>query len=195
MKRILTLLCVILISSVTIKAQENFIDPPRVYFGLGSGINAFTGIFGIAANVRVINNAFIEGGLGLGGWGYKYSIGARYDFRQKNTFGLGINYTGATGLDNLEMDMEVYDGSTQRVNIDCLRAGTVDVKGRFSITAGKKNRLYIDLGYAIPLKDRVWKIKNGVVLSDVSEKALDWTQPGGFMVGLGFMFGLSDTMK
>ncbi|MGE5317391.1 MAG: hypothetical protein ACM3ME_05305 [Chloroflexota bacterium] len=192
MKKILTIFVIFILSAGTIKAQEDAFTLPKVYLGLGTGINAYTGLLGVAVNVRVLDKTFIEGGLGLGGWGYKYSFGLRYDFKTERTFGLGINYTGATGLDNLEMDLETIDGTEKKTSLECLSGGTIDLKGRFSFKAGQKNRFYLDLGYAFPLEERYWKVKNGVILSDVSEAALDITQPGGFMIGLGFLFGLAN---
>lgn len=193
MKKVKMLFIILALSTLVVKAQTEEIGyTPKAYIGFGSGINAFTGLLGIAGNIRLVEKTFLEAGVGIGGWGYKYSFGIRHDFRYHNTFGLGINYTGATGLENMEMEMEVNNGGTESVTLNCLHTGTIDIKGRFSLSSGRKNKFYIDLGYAIPLMSKAWEVTDGSILSDVSVQALNITQPGGVIIGLGYLFGMAE---
>lgn len=198
MKKLLASLTIVMFTSAIALAQEGSINYqvpqqldklPVFYIGLNSGLNSYSGIFGVGANVRLIDNAFVEGGAGIGSWGYKFSGGIRYDFRARNTFGIGVNYTTATGLRDMELDMELYDGSTRKVVLDLYSNSTVDIKGRFSINAGQIHKFYVELGYAIPVKDNNWGIKNGAIISSTSRDALEFIAPGGFIAGIGFMFG------
>lgn len=192
MKKILTIIALLSVVALNVQAQDESWDKPltQTYIGFGTGINSFTGAIGAAGNVRIGRLMFMEGSIGLGTWGYKYSIGLRYDFRLKNTFGAGINYTGATGMDGLVLPMTLRNGTSKNVSLNCHQAATVDIKGRYSMNIGRSNILYFDLGYAIPLEEKAWEITDGSDVSSSDMRALDVIQPGGFLAGIGVLFGI-----
>lgn len=40
--------------------------PPKVYLGVGVGLNNYTGLIGLSLNVRVYHKFFLQGGVGIG---------------------------------------------------------------------------------------------------------------------------------
>lgn len=193
MKKLFTIIVILSLITLNVNAQREPLEEPltQTYIGFGTGISTFTGMIGAAANFRMGRQVFVEGGVGLGGWGYKYSFGLRYDFKLKNTFGIGVNYTGASGLKGMSLPMTLTNGNQKNVTLNCNPAATVDVKGRYSLSVGKKSILYFDLGYAIPMVHKAWEITDGSNVSPTDRSALYAIQPGGLLVGLGVLFGIN----
>jgi hypothetical protein len=100
MKKVLLLLAILAVSlqlnaqSGNYYEEEEFStnDLPVLYLGIGTGTNSYTGLLGGSINYRVQNKLFIQAGLGLSTWGYRSSIGLRYDrgYDKGFTFGLGV---------------------------------------------------------------------------------------------------------
>lgn len=186
------LIFLFLVSIISANAQDIIPTPkpPDVYLGIGTGLNAYTGFLGISGNLRLTKQSFFQAGLGLGSWGYKYSIGFGYDLTDNRRWALGAGLSYCTGLRNVDMEMEMYNGGTEPVKIYLKSAKTLNLKATHNWIIGRKNTFYVDMGYAVPLQTSPWEITDGSIVSENSRKALDLVSPGGVILGLGFTFGL-----
>lgn len=102
----------------------------------------------------------------------------------------GLGYSQCTGGDNVEVELELENGYKKLVTIDYLSVGNLNLKTSKSWRVGQRNFFFLDLGYAIPLYNKAWKVDSGEELSKASQTALNIVSPGGVILGLGFMFGL-----
>ncbi|HEY4785106.1 MAG TPA: hypothetical protein VIH57_03615 [Bacteroidales bacterium] len=193
MKRIL-LIIMCFATSFSINAQstnDNKSDSlPSFYLGLGTGINSYTGLLGISGNLRVYHKLFIQGGLGVGSWGSKMTIGLRYDMSYQKGWSYGIGFSSCSGLTDFKTNMELTSGIKKEVTMDLLRAYTLNLKATRNWKLGKNNTFYLEFGYAIPLQSSPWRIKDGSELSSTSIAVMNTISPGGLLIGLGFTFGL-----
>lgn len=171
-------------------ANESEGDYPKFYLGVGTGINSYTGLLGLSGNLRIKNTFFVQGGLGLGAWGYKSSIGLRYDMNYEKGWSYGVGVSSNSGLRDFKTDLEVDSGNTQEVTMDLLKAYTLNLKASHNWKVGAKNTFYLEFGTAIALQSTPWRITDGSTLSSTSEDVLALLSPGGFILGLGFTFGL-----
>jgi hypothetical protein len=178
----------------SMKAQSNSYSKsdslPRFYLGFGTGINSYTGMLGLSYNFRIHNKLFVQGGLGLGGWGTKVTIGLRYDMAYQKGWSYGVGFSSCSGAKDFKENLELQSGAKQDVTLDYLRANTLNLKATYNWKLGKNSNFYLDFGYAIPLQSSPWRIKDGSVLSSTSKSVLDLVSPGGLLFGLGFAFGL-----
>jgi hypothetical protein len=163
---------------------------PKFSIGLGTGINNYTALIGVSANLRVYNRVSVQGGVGIGGWGYKFSIGLKYDKHYNGGWSYGLGYSVCPGLNNVKANMKLESGVTQNVNLDYLKASTVNLKTGYTWRIGEMNTFYLDLGYAVPLQSGAWRVTDNSVLSGASESSIKMIQPGGIILGMGFTFGI-----
>ncbi|MGJ3235272.1 hypothetical protein [Marivirga sp.] len=188
----------IIIFSLELKAQDqtegSYYEPedrPKFYIGIGSGINAYTGLAGISANY-IINDKtlFAQGGLGLSAWGIRTSIGIRYDQSYRHGFTFGVNLSRSSGIDDIDMEFDSGNGSPNEVNMRLESASTFDLKAGYNWWFGKYNTLNISLGYAVPLKNQPWTVKDGSTLSSFDQAVLQLISPGGIIIEGGLTFGI-----
>ena len=193
MKKLL-LVSIIIVSVLKINAQSgdnNKSDSlPVVYLGIGSGINNYTGLIGLSVNLRAYDKIFLQGGIGIGSWGTKMTIGLRYDLSYKKGWSFGVGLSTCSGLKDFKTNLELQDGTTKEVLLDLNRANTLNLKATYNFMLGKNNNFYLDFGYALPLDASPWKVKDGSVISSTSNSVMAMVAPGGILLGLGFMFGL-----
>jgi hypothetical protein len=161
-----------------------------VALGLGTGFNNLTALFGVSAKYRIIKKLSVQGGMGLGGWGYKFSIGLKYGEDFNGGWSLGIGYSVCPGENNIKVSMEDASGVSKEVTINYLTASTINLVAERSWKIGRKNTFYMDFGYAIAMQSTPWKVVDNTALSDASKSAIKMIQPGGIILGLGFNFGL-----
>jgi hypothetical protein len=163
---------------------------PQFYLGLGTGINSYTALLGISGNYRVAEKLFIEGGLGIGMWGYKTSIGLRYHRNLLKGLTYGFSFASCSGLKEFTTEMEVQSGAIEEVTMDLSRANTLNLKTGYFWTLGTSNTFYIDAGYSFALNNQPYKVQDGSALSSTSIAVMEILSPGGILLGLGFTFGL-----
>jgi len=199
MKRKL-LVILFLSSTLYLSAQnkysyERYLRPdslPKFALGVGTGINNFTALIGPSVNFRVVKLLSLQGGLGLGGWGYKVSGGLILNTSYKGGLYFGAGYSYSPGENNLQMSLPLQSGTTQTVHLDYLAAGTINLKAGYSFRMGKVNTFYLECGYAIPMQATAWKVTDGSALASAATETLNILQPGGIILGLGFTFGFSE---
>ena len=195
MKKKLSILICACCLLVKLHAQESAVPEKTTYLGFGTGLNNSCGLIGLNFEQFVAGRFSFIGAAGIGSWGYKTAIGARYYLNGKTGKALGISFSNAGGLDNFEPD-----------NVKIIQNGQeVDSKGKFNLLpvqqinvtwirmwqVGKTNRMGIELGYSINIsgKDNVTGV-DVPKLTDGSRDNFNILQPGGLLFGFSFNFGL-----
>ncbi len=105
-KIILFLLCLFLL--IKLDAQnitENQTDEyPRFYLGFGTGFDNFTGFMGVSGTLKMNEKISMRGGVGLSGWGFKNSIGIKYDLNETGGWSYCLGYSYSPGFEGITMD-------------------------------------------------------------------------------------------
>ena len=166
---------------------------PKVLLGVGSGVYYYSGILGTGIEVPVMNKFSFFGMAGLGGWGYKCGFGVNYFFKEapfKSSISVGYAY--ATGGSDLELEMSVEDyPDSQKIKMDLHGAGTFNLAYAYHFKVGKKSKISLNVGYAIPLVEKPYRVHDSQYqLDEVGETTLRIMQPGGLMLGCNFMIGI-----
>lgn len=187
-KSIIALFISLLVISVNARSHKEPIQT-KYYLGLGSGINAHTGLFGLTGEYRLIDKTFLQGAVGLSTWGIKTSFGFRYDFRFINTIGIGMNYTHASGIQYMTLNT-TQNGNQESYVIDCHPSNTLDLKVAYNYNVGKRSKFFAETGYAIPLNYEPYKIVEGPAPDEFAKNLLRIFQPGGVILVVGLSIGL-----
>jgi hypothetical protein len=191
-KCFLFILCAFLL--IRLEAQnitENKSDNAHpFYLGVGTGFDNFTGMVGVSGTLYVVDNLAIRGGLGIGGWGAKKSIGLKLDSRNDGKWSYNLGYSVASGLDDASVELETNNGQTSKVKVDLLSASTLNLAIDRNWRIGRSNNFYLEFGYAIPMQGQRWKMVEGYYTTNNGAKVLDIMQPGGIILGAGFAFKL-----
>jgi len=187
------LIIVTVLISVDASAQTNTFQAntptPGFYLGMGTGLESFSGLFGVTGDFRVHNTIFLKAGAGIGSWGGKLSAGLRFETKLSNSIGYGIYLCRATGLKEFTYALETTSG-TQDVKLELMPGFTLNPTISYKWLIHNLHRFFIEAGYAIPLQTDPWKVTDG---SDLTESAKDFIrilQPGGFSLGVEIQFAL-----
>jgi len=164
---------------------------PNFYLGIGTGWNSFSGIFGVIANLKLNENIYAKGALGICSWGAKYSIGLKYEPNIKGGLGYNASFSHYNGAKDVKITLD-NNGDKQKVRMDLNSTNTIDLNLSYSWAFGKTKSkiLYLDLGYSILLDSSPWKVVDGTELTEKSKDVIKILEPGGIIVGVGFIFGL-----
>lgn len=162
---------------------------PKFYLGFQSGLESFTGLIGVTADYRISDNFFVRAGAGIGTWGSKVSAGFRYEKKYEKSIGYGIYISRASGLKDFITQMETTSGNKD-VKLDLYEGYTINPTISYKWLIKKGHRFFIEGGYAVPLQNSPWKVKDGSTLTDVSISALKILSPGGLSFGIGFQMAL-----
>ena len=165
---------------------------PKFYFGIGSGINSYTGFIGIGAEVRIYKSLLIRGGLGIGTWGYKRSIGLRFERKTSKGWVLGLAYASCTGIKDYILHAQ-RDSSGFTVNkdvlMDLLPASSVNASASYQWVLGRHAKIFMEFGYAVAIEQDPFVVKDGTILGDEVKASLNILTPGGLIIASGIMFG------
>lgn len=166
-----------------------------IHIGFGSGINNSSGILGANVEFNIPRNGAVFGAAGLGSWGFKVSGGARYYFHFPHKAAIGLGYSYCTGLSNFTSNQEVINNSTgeisqQSVIMNLKPCGTINLTFLYFWKLGKHNRINIEAGYAVPTENTPYQVTSGQTLSTNSKAVMKFIQPGGFIIGAAFTFGV-----
>ncbi|RUA31496.1 MAG: hypothetical protein DSY77_12955 [Bacteroidetes bacterium] len=194
MKKSILFVC-LLILSINLKAQEeekyyDADDRPKFYFGIGTGVNTFTGLAGLSANYIIDKTLFLQGGLGLSSWGIRSSIGLRYDQSYTNGLTFGFNLARSSGINDIVMTFDSGNGSVNEVNMRMESVSTLNFKTGYNWWFGKHNTFNMSIGYAIPFKNQPWAVTDGSTLSPMEQQILQLVAPGGIILEAGITFGI-----
>ena len=199
MKKSITLIICLLAISISVLSQKsnNQSDKDSIstavlsqvrsnsyyFISANTGINNFTGIGGLSTGVYYKDfKLHVGAGKGLGN---KYSIGTGYKF-------LWVNYTYASGLNNVEFNTKVASGATEKVKFDFKPASMLDITFD-KVWLWSSFRLNFEVGYSILVSGGEWSNPNNTITIDSNtKKAMDLMKPGGLYLGLGLGFKIFD---
>jgi len=170
-------------------SMKEFGNRTDFYLGIQSGLESFTGLIGLTADYRIHSNFYIHAGAGIGSWGGKVSAGIRNEKSEQKGIGYGVYVSRASGLKNFVTQLETTAG-TKDVKLDLLAGYTINPTISYKWLLRKGNRFFLEGGYAVPLQNNPWKVKDGSTLTDTSKLALKMLSPGGLSLGLGFQIAL-----
>lgn len=173
------------------QVSEATTKPPVLYLGTSTGIDNYSGMIGIGAEIGFSPQATARLGVGIGSWGTKHTIALKYEDRMKTGWGYGVGFSSASGIKNLDLELRTTTG-TRTVSIDLYRASSLNFfASRNWLLKNGKNRFILDLGYAVPLTNKnFYMLNDGSELSPDEDTLVRIIRPGGIIVGIGFMFGL-----
>nr|NQU92279.1 hypothetical protein [Bacteroidota bacterium] len=167
-------------------------DKPRSYLGISTGINNMVGLLGAQVDVGITKKLSFGGGLGLSSWGFKYALNIRYCPKGFYGFYSKTGYSQNSGLKDFESEFEVSSGVNETVRMDLNPVGNFFFTAGWAWKMGKRNRIYIEGGYAIPLKtEDYYTLYDNVELSESSKQVLQILRPGGFVFAVGLNFAIS----
>ena len=187
---ILLLLCLFLLTKLDAQdiTENQTAEYPQAYLGFGTGFDNFTGLIGVSGTLKIHEKFSVRGGTGLSGWGFKNSIGIKYDLKETGGWSYCLGYSYSPGFKGIKMDNELESGGTREITVDYLSASTINLAVDRNWRIGKANIFFLEFGYAIPLQSNRWRVTDGSVLSSVSKSTLNILQPGGLILGVGFAF-------
>jgi hypothetical protein len=170
---------------------ENIDFRRNAYLGLGTGINSYTGLFGLRLEVPITDRFHIFGSAGLGSWGYKVGAGISYNLR-KSLYGpaLSIGYSSATGLADFETSLETTTDKMEIVTLDLKKVGNMLIMYSYQWKVGKANKISLGAGYAASLTTDTYEVTSNHTLSSTSRQMMQIMAPGGLVVSFAFVFGL-----
>jgi hypothetical protein len=180
-------------NQASIETKENT-QPEKTYkifLGPGIGVNNSCGMLGVLFEANPIKKLSVLAGLGIGSWGYKAALGARYynrGFPHKLFYGL--SFTTASGMDGFETELETTRSTSEKVELDLHRANNLAASVGYQWRLFKNGRLNFEAGYSFPLQGKSYTVVTpGVELTDESEAVMDFLTPGGLVLGLAFTIG------
>lgn len=171
-------------------------SPRKFYLGFGTGINNYTGIIGINGELTATNNIGIFGTLGLGSWGGKMGIGARYYFNDaRGGSAVSVGISNAGGLEDFVSEQEVITPiggtATEEVTMDLNSIPCLNIAYVFAKNLRDKNKILFSVGYSSRLKTNdTYIVTSGHTLSETSLSVMNVLRPGGILLGIDFMFGV-----
>ena len=201
MKRLLNLILLLIIPVLLYSQDPGIYDQPeteqkqviipKIFLGPSLGINNICGMIGFLAEVNIVKNFSLAGGVGVGFWGYKASLAGRY----YNHYPRGVYYclgiSAASGYNDITYNLKVKPDSSMDVDMILHPAYNLNISIGYQFKIGKKNRLNLEIGYSLPLNNNLYEVKTpGVELTDESKQVMDLLTPGGLIIGMAFSFGI-----
>lgn len=196
-KMILMVLAGILVVSAPAQEKFNpFIKPemvtPQAFIGFSSGIDNMVGILGPQLDIVLLRKLTLGGGVGLSSWGYKYAVNVQYFPKGLYRFFVKTGYSRNSGLENYQTDLELETGETESVIMDLKPVGNIFLTAGYAFKMGKRNRFYVETGYAFPLlTDDYYRLyDDSQHLSETSEQVMQMLRPGGLVIAVGLNFAI-----
>jgi len=164
---------------------------PILFLGTGTGINNFNALLGIFVEGNVVHNFTLAGGFGIGDWGYKAAVAARYYRHYPYKVFYGLGFSSASGIRNIELELYTEpSGEAELVELNLRRANALNLTLGYQFKVFKKSRIYLEFGYGIRLQRTPYEVVTpNVQLDEISIQTLDMMVPGGFIFGVGFSRG------
>lgn len=60
----------------------------------------------------------------------------------------------------------------------------------YNLKVGKKSKFVFSGGYSIPMKNNIYMVESGHLITDKSRKFIDFMAPGGLILGIKYMQGI-----
>lgn len=179
---------------LTGKSTSRQRQEPKAYLGVSTGLNNPAGVVGVDFEVPVdrASNLGLNAGMGVGTWGTKIYCGLEIHFKSfASGWGLMGGLLYSTGMTNFKTTLNDTYGTSSEVILDFKPVVCGFIAGRRYWSVGKNsNRIFIELGGAVPFGERTVVQTGGRQLTDESLKRLSTLAPGGLTFGFGFSFGI-----
>jgi hypothetical protein len=166
---------------------------PKFYLGLAVGLNNYTGIFGVGAEIRTVDPLLVRVGAGIGSWGTKLTVGLVYELHHTSGWAFGISYSSCSGLSNFKTNLQVDsagNATTKNVTLDLNTTGVLNFTATYNWVFHRRNKFFIELGYSVPLQQNPYSVTDGSILTSQSEQVMSLLAPHGVIIGIGVLFGL-----
>lgn len=186
--RNLYLLILFLVIQMSCFAQTKTITKSRFYLGPSIGMNNINGMLGGNVAFRISKMMLVRGGIGIGPYGYKATVGLKFE-QENNNYYRYIGYSFLPGEKNLQQELELQNGK-KNVSYNYNSASTLNMALGYNWRLSRKNIIVTELGYAFALDKQTWNITDGSNISQSSKNYLSFLQPGGIIIGIGFLFGI-----
>jgi hypothetical protein len=166
---------------------------PRIYIGIGTGINAAAGMLGIYIETPITQKVSFSGAAGIGSWGTKLTGTLLINTQPsglKSTVGFGFSH--ASGLLDLETELEFEPQESKLTKIDLYAGQAINLVYNYSWKLGRKSKITLHTGYSINISPNNYKLKEDSEkeLTSNSKNLLKALSPGGLILGCIFNFGL-----
>ena len=169
--------------------------PVESFFEFELGWNGYVGL-GARLDYLIFNNASLNGGAGLGMWGYRLSGALRYyiEYPYGLAFSIGAAYNTGTEYEDKFDTQDPGTGGiySEKVKFKLKPVTCINASILYSIQVNGNNRIYIEAGYsyAIQKAKYTYTTESGRELTDESEDFMDLMAPGGFMITVGYAFAI-----
>jgi hypothetical protein len=168
------------------KAKTHF------YIGSGSGLNGFCGMAGGFGEIISSGHLALSGGAGISLWGTKLSGAiSYYRYIPYGTY-FSLSFSCLTGKDNALFTLSTLNPDTlQTVRYDLNTTYTINLALGYQFVFGERGRIFIELGYALPLKQNPYSmLSSDIDLTDTSKIMFYLIEPGGIMIDFGVSYRL-----
>lgn len=164
---------------------------PKSFFGIGHGINAYTGLVGVMVEYPVDDHFSMFFSGGIGSWGYKAGggIGA-YLIRPQAGPSFSIGYSHAFGIKKYIIELETITGNYEQVSMILKPAHVLQMMFHYNFKVLKASKMVIGSGFGLKLNKNAYQIQSYHILSDRGKQMMNILQPGGIILSFTFMFGL-----
>jgi len=164
---------------------------PKAFIGLSTGLDNMVGLLGAQIDFVAAEKLTVGAGIGLSSWGYKYAVNLKFYPKGLYKYYFKAGYSQNSGLEEFETELELESGATEPVMMDLKPVGNLFFTAGWAWKMGKRNRFFLEAGYAIPLTDDYYVLYDDAIqLSQTSEQVLRIMRPGGLVVCLGFNFAI-----
>jgi hypothetical protein len=196
MRTTLTLATLLLVLSLNAQMKYNYAEPAvsrsTAYINFSSGIDNYSGIFGIGALFPINDDFALRAGAGFGAWGGKISMGLKYEDLTVKGIGFGIGYSHCPGFSDFDMTLQRSDGSTEAINLDLLQVGSINLTVNKNWVFKRGNVFYLESGYAIATGgSKFYRVNSNTILTPEDELLFEIMRPGGLILTAGFLMGLN----
>lgn len=175
-------------SKFDLRHEKNNCRP--YYIGLSTGINNMSGLLGVDVDYALSAITTVGGHLGLGTWGIKTGIDAKY-YRQNCHLGwaYGVGISLATGNRNQTLNLETISGPKD-VNLNLHPQAGLQFNVLRYFPVGKQgHRFWIQLGWNQRFTRKVYTILDGQSLTQIADRTINFLCPGGLVIAGGYAMG------
>ena len=166
-------------------------ESSAIYLDLSTGIDNHTGVLGIGATIPFAKRFAFRGGVGIGVWGTKASIGVKRQDLFQSGWGFGLGYSFCSGIDDIDITFTDTSGASRVVNMTLKNAGSLNLTINHSWTIWNKGLIFLESGYAVPTgPDTPYEVNSGGPLTADEELIMQILRPGGIILAIGIQIGL-----
>lgn len=166
------------------------------FIELESGWNGAVGSAGSRIDYLVTKLLSINGGAGIGWWGYKFTGGSRFYFNHPYGAALGISGVYNTGIKDYPRTTDTVDTSgnkkTEEVNYNLKPVTVINLSMLYSWKIPELGfKVYVETGWAQALNKNPYSYftASGNAISAKEKYYMFWRKPGGFIASAGVGFG------